>query len=307
MAMRGNVFLSVLFVLGATGVLHADDAVDAKLNELKKKKPQRVYSVAAVLSDQNLIVPKETSDEEKALDEKIRAMERELDAKPVVVSRQVARSRPVARPEEDSPANWLTPALLDQSSRKNGALDEEETSWVTAELARQEGIRQEKLSQEEEMKLVEQRVEDEMRRNTTTSFAPADDYNDSLQNIISGGSPAAKALEESSRDQRLPFYRPQGFSPASNIQKTPENSSSLFPFPRSQSSATAPKRSSSFSQSQGLDLDFNSRPASTVSRQPPDVEDPEPIRTRMRPAAPFREKNPFEKEWVPSMQKSIWD
>lgn len=308
MAMRGRIFLSLFFVLGATEVLHADDVLDAKLNALKEKAQKRARYEPATLDDQRLVVPKGASDEEKALDKKIEAMEKELDQQPSLLRRQAPRPRPVVRPQDESPVNWLTPSLLDPSLKTDASADEEDTSWITAELARQEDFRQEKLSQEDEKALVEQRVQNEMRRrNMISPDTLANGYNDALQRIISGDSPAAKAAEEIPGTARLPGTRYESRPQASNRQRLSESSPSLFLFPGNQPAETTSKRSSSFLQRPEINLELNRNSFSTVSRQRPDEKAPEPIRRRIGPTAPSRETNPFEEDWAPVMKRSIWD
>jgi hypothetical protein len=305
--MSGRIFLSLFFVLGATEVLHADNVLDAKLNALKEKAQKRSRYARATLDDQRLVVPQDASDEEKALDKKIEAIEKELDQQPSMLQRQAPRPRPVVRPQDDSPANWLTPALLNPSSETDASADEEGSSWITAELARQEDLRQEKMSQEEEQALVEQRVQNEMRRNMISPDTVANGYNDSLQRIISGGSPAAKALEEIPGTPQFSGTRSQSRPQAPNRQRLSESSPSLFLFPGNQTAETTSKRSSSFLQRPEMNLELNRNSFSTVSRPRPNEEDPEPIRRRINPAARSRETNPFEEDWAPIMKKSIWD
>ncbi|HKL23089.1 MAG TPA: hypothetical protein VJ904_14880 [Tichowtungia sp.] len=307
MAMKGCVFLFVFLVLGATGVLHADDLLDARLDALKKKVQRRNYSDTAILDEQNLTVPKALTEEEKELDAKIRAMEKEMDTDPSMMRQQVARPRRVRRTDQNDSANWLTPALLDQLSGGEAAPDEEEeTSWVQAELARQESLRQEKLTREEEQTLVEQRVQEKIRKDTRSPLAPADDYNQSLQSIISGRTPAEEAPSEWS-SRRFLYNRFQRRSSSPDIEELSESSSSIFPSPgsRAQTAGTDAKKTPSFLEQQKLD--YQRSPFSTVVQQRADEKEQEPIRRRIHPSTRSRDENPFEKEWVPDMKTSIWD
>ena len=306
-SMKSSLFLYLAIAMGFYGVVQAeDDRLDAKLNALKEKMQRRTYSELAELDDRDLVVPKSQTDEEKELDARIRAIEQKLNSGSTGIPQRTVVRRRVRRPNPSSSANWLTPEVLAQFSKKDESAEEEDTSWVAAELARQEGLQQEKQSWEEEERLVKKRLQEELRRKARSSFTQAHDYKTPLQHILSGGAATEKKRTDWST-QLFPYSGLQQRSPSSEIEKRTESSSLRFTFPTSDRSGSDQNESSSFLKKKELNSGLSRRPLSTIVSQKPDEKKSEPSRRRKRPTFRSGDQNPFKDDWAPAMKNSIWD
>lgn len=307
MSMKGGLFLSTAMALSAAGLVCADDVLDAKLDALKKKTQRRTYSASAILNDQNLIVPQAATEQEKALDRKIREMEKEDGVSPGMIARQTAPPRAVPRPEQESAGNWLTPALLNEISGEEVSTDADSDSWITAELNRQKEIKQKQLTQEEEQRLIDQRLNDRSRQDFSSPSAPLNTYNESLQSIISGGSAKPLSTPSYLEPGRSMYGRSEesGLTGKQAEQKKPSVFSTL-----KRPEPTVPSvRSSSVSRLSEFKLNLDKRPSPAPSAgQAPSWEAPEEtFRQRVRRAAPGYEANPFEENPMHGPKSSIWD
>jgi hypothetical protein len=149
----------LLLVISATALPVQSDDLDAAL-EAQKKARRHVYSERATLHNQELVVPKAPTEEELALDRKLREMERALDQKASITPRDGTRPppRPVRPVQENK--NWLTPALMDEDAALSLADDGSDSSWILNEMERQKSIKEEKLAIQEE----DRRVADLLKR-----------------------------------------------------------------------------------------------------------------------------------------------
>ena len=310
MSMSGRLFLSAVLLLSAAGLAQAEDILDAKLNALKKKVQRRTYSTAATLNDQNLIVPQGATEEEKALDKKIREMEKEAVSAPGMISRQVPPLRSVSRPrtEQESSANWLTPALLSEITGGDDSQQEADgDSWIIEELNRQKTIQQEKLNKEEEKKLVEQRLKGQLQLNPSTASTPLNTYGEALQNIISVGPANPFSTPSYLESARSVYSRSE--EPARNSEPATPLKSSVFSTSEPRESTFPARRPSSASRLSEFKTSPNRTPSTTPpSGQTPSWETPEePFRQRVRRTAPGYEDDPFEENPLPGLKKNFWE
>jgi len=307
--MKRSLFLSTLLVLSAAIFAQAEDALDSKLNEVKKKPHRRTYSTRAILERHDQIVPQTTTDKEKALDKKLREMNKKLDKeqgeKPSMMTHRTLAPRPVRRPAQEKPVNWLTPALLDDPSLESISSEAGDDPWIMAELTRQKSFQLEKLTREEEKKRVEQRLKDDFQRGTTAPFAPLNSYEASLQTIISKGSATPLAPQTLRGSYSSPYSNFKDRTPAGPTVLKPFNSSpSLFSISK-QSQSTFPANRSSYTPQGGLN--FNNTSLSKPFEQRLFPETLKPTRQRVRRTSPSYDENPFEENLMPHRKKSIWD
>ena len=299
MAMKRCVFLYVILALSAAFFAGADE-LDAKLDALKKKAKRRTYSTRALLNDQNLLVPQAATDEEKALDEKLRAMDKKIDSAPSMLARPLPQRPAIARPAQDEPVNWLTPALFDNAATENISSEEGADSWIAMELLRQKNIQLEKMEQAEEQVPFDQRLLGGVQSGPATPYNPLKGYNTALPNMYSGSL-------ASPEDPGTIYSRPQTTVPNS-LNSTPDASPALSGSWQSRStvqkapfSSAQPKRS----------LPFGKTQPSTPSRLSPSwtTSEPETLAPskRVRRTAPALKSNPFDDDFMPTVKKSIWD
>lgn len=287
--MKGHLLLSIALALGSTAFVHAEDVLDAKLNALKQKAQHRAYSVSVTLANQNLVVPKTITDEEKALNAKVREMEKKLDTKSTGMNRSITPMRQVMQPIQKKPTNWLTPALLDEASSGTSPAEEETDSWVLAELTRQKNMRLEKQAQQEEKKLVDQRLREGFRANPATPYSQPNSYNNSLQNSVSIG---IAGPQDAVPNLRSSYNAGSPARPSSPAALKPSSAPSLFSNSSRKSPASQPSKRAST---------FNKSPFQNLYK-----EEPEPLRKRVRPSSPSQ-TNPFEENLMPKVKQSIWD
>lgn len=144
-----RVFVLLTAVAVSAGFSFSDD-LDAALEAQKKKAQRRVYSGSALLHDQNLVVPREISAEEKAIDKELQVKEARQETAPFSPLQQPARlSAVTVRPAENQ--NWLTSALMDDKAAVT-VPDKPENSWITQEMDRQKELKaQESAVKENEL------------------------------------------------------------------------------------------------------------------------------------------------------------
>jgi len=304
-AMKRSLFLSTILLLSGTVFVRAENALDSKLNEVKKKPQRRTYSTRAILERHDQVVPEASTDKEKALDKKLREMDKEREKTPSMMTQRTVAPRPVRRPAQEKPTNWLTPALLDDASLESVSSEAVDDSWIMAELTRQKDLQLEKLTKEEEKKRVDQRLKDDFRRGAAAPFAPLNNYDASLQSIISKGSatPLAPQTLRGSHSSPYSNFRDRT-PPGPTILKPFSSSPSLFSSSK-QTQSTFPENRSSYTP-QGP-LNFNNTSPSNPFEQRLFPETPKPTRQRVRQTSPSYDENPFEEDLMPRRKKSIWD
>ncbi len=305
--------LNFLFAaLSVAAVATAGDELDAKLAALKTRTQRNVYSTAATLDNQDLVVPKGPTDEEQELDAKIRAMEKELDSDSAVL-RQTAGPRRVTllpQPSEEN-KNWLTPSLLDDAGSRTSPFDEEESSWITEELTRLENARLGKETQADEQKRIDQGLQESIGPADAMQYDPLQSYTESLQSFISGYTPTKEEpispLQNFQRQPRL-FQTSE-----SDLYRTDLQQTSTFGTQSSFSTTTeSPLQQSRFSfpRRQSEEFSFGNTPSKTPKfKSSWDVLNTDsfpPIRKKFQ-TSPLLSSDPFEDDFMGKPKKSIWD
>lgn len=305
MAMRRTTILYVTLALVSALSAGADDVLDAKLNALKTKAKQRTYSTRALLNDQNLIVPKAITDEEKTLNAKIRAMDKKLDQTPSVFAQPASSTPYMPRPMQEEPVNWLTPALFDDAASKDNSSEEDENAWIAVELLRQKNIKLEKMNQTDGRAPFYQRMGGEMPSGPMAPYNPLKGYNDSLPNMYSSDLTAPATRQTSTEDSSSIYDRDQ--TPELNTLRSDPDSPTTRPsswLSRSTdlgggAASTIPERSLPFGKTQ-------TPPSRLAPSWQPESETPPPPK-RVRRTRPTPAENPFEDDFMPTIKKSIWD
>jgi len=292
LAMKSGLFLSTALVLCATGVAQAEDILDTKLNELKKRVRRSAYSSPAVLNDQNLTVPRTVTEQERALDRKIRQMEKEGDAAPGLISRQMPTTRPVARPQKEPPANWLTPELLDDLSGEDDAGGTDDESWIFEELARQEELKKDLLTEQEQERVIQQRLNQPFAQDDSSTRTPLQNYDADLQRIISAGSTKPSSTPSYLKDPRSIYKRIE--EPSGTSQEAEPERTSVFSTLRPRRSTQPVQRPFSTSRSYEPGSTSEAPSARSSSQSPSWERQEEPARKRVRQKSPLYEENPFE-------------
>jgi hypothetical protein len=297
---NGSILVATLLFAGAA--VAADD-LDTALEAQKKKLQRRVYSERAILDDQGLTVPKATSENELALDQKLREMDAQADSIGRVSDPAAFNLRAPAAPVRPAAENqnWLTPALLDGSA----ALDmpSNDGDWLANEVGRQTAEK-EQAARIQEQDIVDRLVRKNMQEQS--SFPEQDRLNPPQLMPQS-----TRPLKESSpilpnSSLTLPgTVRPQtAFSPKT---KQPQSSPPLFS-PQAAKNASAPTQdslrqsrpsayTSPFSKpSAGFSSGLNNSPEPALS----------PLQ-RIKQSSPINRADPFANDPMPQFKNSIWD
>ncbi|QHI68627.1 hypothetical protein [Tichowtungia aerotolerans] len=296
----------------------ADDGLDSALAALKKKTQRYNYSTQANLQNQNLAVPEEQSEEDKALDEKLRKIEKELDHSLARPSRGPAAPRmsaPRSRPQEER--NWLTPALLDNTALAEDTVDSEEPSWVENELERQKSIRLEQDALKE-VSAQEQRFNNTFQSRQESPFSDLKGYNQSLKDRLSVQSSSDQTSDESRRGLfGSAKERPVSpFSLSGRREKEQQEASEGLFSSRKSSISTFGIQPYSETQSPSSISTYNRNVNSGVSPTAPrslrpswkdqETQQLSPIE-KVRKASPAYKADPFSDDFMPKIKGSIWD
>ena len=283
-----KIIQSALLTAFLCGIAVAEDELDAALNELKKKAPRRDYSDRAVLHNRDMTVPDDPTEQNRALDAKLRVMEKSIQADSPGV-RPAPRMRPMRPlPQQEERGNWLTPAMLD-----NSAMEEEPQntpdSWITTELERRNEI--ELLKEEQEQ--IDLKVQEELRKTETSALNPAASYNRSLQEIIGG------QTREREPSSSAGYNRPiSSLTPYSTRRSS---SPSLFPAPGTSRSEAGTSSIQPFSVKRSP----LKSPTDYQSNFKSDKPAPLPPIKKLRRSS--FDNNPFSDDIMPRVNKGIWD
>lgn len=300
-------FLAVVLTLAGTTVVAED--LDASLEAQKKKAARRVYSERAILADHNLTVPRPETEEERALDKKLRAMDAEADARPAL-SLMIQTPRPasvVPRLGEEN-NNWLAAAVLDASSP--AAPDPDiEARQIEDQLSWHQRLK-EKNSAEN---LDNTQTENDLRDRITTS-QPGLPELDSLKKYQLNASGGLNTETKSSPDYLTPQDR--SIDPLAAIRPAPKKETvtpALFsPEAARLSSATRPSSVISRPEPALPSTGIPARKSSSVFSYDPNQTGLTPQTSlnpleQIRKASPINRPNPFAEDSMPTINRSIWD
>lgn len=302
-----NVFaLAVVLTLAGTTVVAED--LDASLEAQKKKAARRDYSKRAILADHNLTVPRPETEEERALDKKLRAMDAKADARPAL-SPMIQTPRPetiVPRPTEDT-HNWLAAAVLDASSP--AAPDPDiETRQIEDQLSWHQRLK-EKSSPENQNKV---EIEDTLR--DRISSQPGLPGLDSLKKYQLNASGGLNTENTSSPGYLTPQDR--SINPLTAIRPAPKQGTAapaLFsPEAARLSPATKPPsviaRPAPILPATGIP-EQKSSPVFSYDRSQSELTPQTSLNPldQIRKASPINRPNPFAEDFMPTINRSIWD
>lgn len=230
----------LLFATVCSGALcFAEDDLDAALAAKKKAPVRRVYSERAVLDNLDIMLPKNTASRDKEVDELLERKESRdlLDRQKMTPAPAVQNARvPMQKP---SNKNWLTPAMMEESSAPEGILEAEQ-SWVELEMERQQSIRDREAAAIEEEKLVDQMLKDRQRQSFAVPSSSSNPYSRDLKKISQ--EPAFNSLNSRKVDDN-PFNSIQ----SSRSTESRSSSSSLFGTGRKNSGVIQSTRSTASS------------------------------------------------------------
>ena len=291
-------------LVSAAGSVAADD-LDAALEARKKKANRRVYSERVLMDDQNLLVPKTPTEEERALDRELEQLERQLDNQFVPRSEMTGR-RPVA-PAPVKPENWLTPALLDTEADDGLPTGKTESDWIREELERRKELQQHKEALAKEEAQVNKMLQEDSRQPFATGSSPLKSYetklHDTLTPAIGRTAPHPVVLDPlgSLRPKEKTDLSGRGtrFSPAARSDSgviKPAFSSSPSP-----SASSTPRRSPQLGPPSSRTV---SKPSWDWNKS---RTEPLPPLERVRRSSPIYRKDPFEDDFMPDIKTSIWD
>lgn len=314
-----RVIQSALLAAVLAGTSAADDGLDEALANLKKKTGRQSYSTRANLHDQNLAVPKEQSEEDKALDEKLRQIEKGLDRSSTMASSGIRAPRIVQssgnQPQEEQ--NWLTPALLDNIVSQDSSLDEEQSDWVTAELERQQNIRIEQEAFEKESGN-NSLFNNPFQQQQKAAPSELNSYGQSFQNILSV-QPTPDSENKTKPDSGwLSSQKDRSASPFSlssrREQQKEESSYETFSGIKPVESVFEKKGPSSSKQSP-----WNTAPSYGIPKKSDTTlksfspswkkEQEKPLQPieQIRKSSPIYKKDPFSDDFMPQIKKGIWE
>ena len=294
--------LSIILISLAFPVL-ADDP-EADLNtalEAQKKKPKRrVYSNKALIKNRDLLIPKTRSEEEKALDKKLRRLENQLNSQPAPMLQTPAPRRTVPVPMQKR--NWLTPKMLDPENTEDLSSEEESANWITLELERQQAIQLQKKELAEEAALVKKMRLEGSRKRYSTESTPSNPYESILHNMapqptlkyeIIDPLSSLRAKEEKEKAKTTALFSPANRATSGVIK--PSFSSLPSTSPRTPSGYPQPASPAARTRS-------NLKPSWNDTKQKPLT----PLK-RVRKASPIHRKDPFSDDLMPGIKTSIWD
>ena len=272
----------------------AEDELDAALNALKKKSQRRTYSTSANLHRRDMIVPAGISEEEKSLDEKIRALDKKMDNNAIGMDRRTMAPRPRNQvPSQEEPNNWLTPALLDDEAAVIGPTDLE-SSWITKELDRQKLIQMEKAALENNTDLINQQLNGNTRSPEGAQYDQLKSYDSELKNILAGSVPEARR-SESTTTPLIEHKTTFGVSYSSIDRSASKTQPGAF-----STSINQPKPVTKFGAV------FSETPKKSTSIWDTPSSEPLPPLKRLRQGSPLKE-DPFTDDYMPKTKRSIWD
>lgn len=301
---------AMLFAMLASGAFAADgmdDGLDDALAALKKER-QTAYSTRAVLHDQDLIVPTGLTDEDKALDDKLLQIEKELDRKALGSSPQAASYRPVPRAASRENENWLTPALLNTDEEPE---EDMETDWMMAELDRQKSLRLERETMED----TGANSWLDNAYGTTPSSSPSDleSYNRSLQDILTVQNDSFGDADQNlnpagsySTSQTDSYVNPFSLAPQTEEQDT---SISTFTTWSPTGSEQQPQQPLTPTPTPSYGSSWETPAASSTGPswdQQDETKQLTPIE-RIRNSSPIYQDDPFSDDSTPAFKNSIWD
>jgi hypothetical protein len=301
----GFKYLALAAILAGAAIPVSAKDLDAALTAQKTKVPRRVYSEKAVLENHNLEVPRTETEEELALDKKLREMDAKMDSQSAPATMQM-QSRPVATaPQPVENKNWLTPALLDDDAAM-AATNQTEDTWLVRELDRQKELKsQEAVKKETELveKLLREKTQPqssspEVDRLKQYQLAPPNifgskDKDDAPAYMTpKSGTPNPLATIRLT-PKKDPLAPPPLFSPeAARISSAPDKD----PLRSTRSPLLNPTLGSP-----------SRKPVSVFSsgRNAPDLA-PLPPLEMIKKSSPINRANPFEDNPMPEMKTSIW-
>lgn len=305
-------FFVLLTVTAACGAVSFSEELDAALEAQKKKAQRHVYSESALLHNQNLVVPRQASAEEKDLDKKLEALEAEQEAQ-AAANRQLMKGRPAAapavRPAAENP-NWLTPALMDNdaaASLTNGAA---ENSWLVREMERQKELKAKEATATKDStpadKLLRQKTQ---LKNSSPELERLKKYQPAPQQLFGSRE----------KDPDAPLYMtPQSGTPdpMEAVRLTPRKEPAIAPplfSPQASKAAAAPDKDplrSTRSPALTPNLGAPARSSSILPSSSPDWSTPAaPALTPMemiRKSSPINKPDPFAEDHMPQIKTSIW-
>ncbi len=306
-------FFVLLTVIAACSAASFSEDLDAALAAQKKKAQRHVYSDSALLHNENLVIPRQASAEEKELDKKLEAMEaeRERDARPGAMVQQSMPVRPAAatvRSAENQ--NWLTPAMMDQDaamSLTNGATED---SWLIREMERQKELKAREATATKDNELAEKLLRE---KTAPKSSSPE------LDRLKQYQLAPQKLFGSKEKDPDAPLYMtPQSGTPdpMAAVRLTPKKETPVTPplfSPQAARASSAPDSDplrSTRSPSLNPNLGAPARPLPARATLSPDWSEPEtPVLTPMeaiRKSSPINKADPFTDDRMPHIKTSIW-
>lgn len=304
----------------------ADDGLDEALAELKQKAQRQSYSTRADLHSRQMAVPAVPTEEDEALDAKLRQMENQLDRNAAIAPGAARLPRPRRRPAaQQEDRNWLTPALLDDDALEDTGIEEEPSDWIADELGRQKAIRleQEALKRATGAQpLFNNPLEKEIDPDSPLSDLRS--YDRSLNDILAGGSRLDEEEHETTPQPGWSARRTERaespFSLSARNREKEEEASGISPFsqqrrqtqplfgePQGRSGSTTQSRFSSAYTSPFKKESSSGTTAETF--QPSWKKEQKPLSPveRIRNASPIHKKDPFSEDFSPDIKGSIWD
>jgi hypothetical protein len=281
-----------------------DDGLDEALAALKNKRHKTRYSTNATLHDRNLVVQAEPTEEDKALDARLRELEKEMDNSPVAFSEQpVAPRRVVPQPQNQQDNNWLISEIL--NAEETTAQEEDEGDWMMAELDRQESIRLERDTQTQGNTEGNFLFSNPYGLAVPTADAEPERYGSSLQNVLSAQNGSSGSDQRP--DPVTSYFTPTTTteSPFSLTQPTEEDSQfsfTMFPQHSSDDSSAQPALDSTLPSWTSTTEPQQTGPSWNQQQQ---TEPVKPI-DQIRKASPAYQ-DPFSDDFSPEFKSSIWE
>jgi len=304
-----NSRLSRVFVLltvtAACAASSFSKDLDAALEAQKKKAQRHVYSESARLDNQKLVVPREPTEEEKAIDKELQLMEARQAAQPASPMQSMPMPVRPVQPAENK--NWLTPAMMDDAAALSQTNDTE-NSWLVREMERQKELKELEAAKAKENDLVEKLLREKQQQTSSPELEQLKKYQLAPQ----------KLFGSKEKDPDAPAYmtpRSGTPDPLVAVGLSPKKEKSAAPalfFPEAaRLSASLDKDPLRSAKNPALGSKPGSpvRPARSVFTPQQPESEPVPLTPleMIRKASPINRPNPFADDHMPQMKTSIWE
>lgn len=300
--------LALSVLLAGTGYPVGAEDLDAALAAQKKKAERRVYSDHALIENHALEVPRSPTEEERALDQKLREIEAKADSQAASLKTMPPRAVSDTPQQSVENKNWLTPAALDDTAE--ALSNQVEDAWLTRELERQKEAKELGALQKEQAradKLLKEKAQPqttlpELERIKTYQIPPSilpgsgdRTANTPAYMLPQSGTPdplaAIRPTPKKEQPVAPPIFSPEAARLSSQLDKDPLRST----------------KSSYLTPNLGMPAPAKSSSVFSPGLNQPETPAPLTPMQMIKKSSPINRPNPFAEDHMPQIKGSIWD